>query len=309
MPHYLSVAVAVCAMIGGLAILLLLRIRAQDALATVLLGNSSLRALAFVLSEAVVQPRSFLSTSLANGVATATALVLACGIGWVVYRRARWTSADECASRRHMGGLAVSLFVWVLGYLFTTDLSLLKLGTIERDHFPWQSATRAYSISPQGASVIKLVPGRPAMALGKRAQLLVVVPSRVPCWSVLAVLNTGARLKLEDVCLPTVTTVGTSVTDLRQAGRSEWKFRLGYMGMGLFATNTRTGEDLCFSVRSLFVDRGMSHLTILPGDQLVLGVGTEIIALDWNTRRVAVLGRGESPVAVFGVGCGEACGL
>ncbi|HEY2584744.1 MAG TPA: hypothetical protein VGI81_03140 [Tepidisphaeraceae bacterium] len=68
---------------------------------------------------------------------------------------------------------------------------------------------------------------------------------------------------------------------------------------GMRAFNPATGQSLHLAVDTPFLSWQTRWATVLPGDQVVLQIGPQITLVDLNTRELAFVAFGYSPVIVL----------
>jgi hypothetical protein len=87
--------------------------------------------------------------------------------------------------------------------------------------------------------------------------------------------------------------------DLRRSGGEEWQVgHYGWAGSGLRVT--RDGRVEVVAVETPFFQLEPRSATLLEGDQVLYQLGRWIVLYELETRRLAVLGRGRSPVVLLG---------
>lgn len=138
---------------------------------------------------------------------------------------------------------------------------------------------------------------------------IVLEPDLLPCWRVLALTEDADAdpAVLHEACLRRDIYVSPTLTDLRGRQAKRWKFELEHLARELIVRDITTGAVTRMAAKSLFLQRGIASATVLPGDQVVLALGDEVIVLDWATRQFSSLGRGFDPVAVAESRCGPEC--
>ena len=96
---------------------------------------------------------------------------------------------------------------------------------------------------------------------------------------------------------------GDETIDYRPPTAREWTVSAlegGYSPRhGLRAHNQRTGEDIYLAVDAPFASWNACCATVLPGDQVIFELGGQIALLDLNSRQLAFVAFGSSPVVVL----------
>jgi hypothetical protein len=88
--------------------------------------------------------------------------------------------------------------------------------------------------------------------------------------------------------------------DLRAENERDWDVRTGFWaGDGLTAVNVKAGKKLWFALETPLVAWPFGKPSILPGDQVICQLGRQIVLVDLNTSRIALIAWGSSPVVVL----------
>jgi hypothetical protein len=90
-----------------------------------------------------------------------------------------------------------------------------------------------------------------------------------------------------------------AINDLRPESESDWEVRTGvWEADGLSAANKKSGKELRFALETPLLAWQFSNVAMLSGDQIVCQLGTQIVLIDLNTRRIGLLSFGVSPVVI-----------
>lgn len=116
----------------------------------------------------------------------------------------------------------------------------------------------------------------------------------------------GDRLLLSDITsqypLPDPKILDEAI-DLRPPAERDWEVSAitsGYAPrIGMKAFNRKTGKAIHLAVDTPFLTWQTRWATVLPGDQVILQIGPQIALLDLNTRQLAFVAFGQSPVVVL----------
>ena len=89
------------------------------------------------------------------------------------------------------------------------------------------------------------------------------------------------------------------ITDLRPSSQRVWEIDATFLAsLGFKAINKETNAQLHLAMETPFLTWPVRMTTILPNDQVVFQLGTQIIILDLNTRKIGLITKGYSPVVV-----------
>ncbi len=89
-------------------------------------------------------------------------------------------------------------------------------------------------------------------------------------------------------------------TDLRLENERDWEVRTGdWAADGLSAVNKKSGKKVWFALETPLLQWRFSNANLLPGDQVICQLGTQIVLIDLNTRRIGLIAIGVSPVVML----------
>lgn len=217
------------------------------------------------------------------------------------------------ARRKRFVATAVSVPVlvaaWVLGGVILSPLRygalLSRTEYVAPSLFRWRSDAEVYYVTQSGS--LGRFPS--SLEVGDcligTDEYLVLRPAGAGCWYLGTTRRSNPEaakelLRFQGTSVRFVDHAGTG-NDLR--GREPQTVDFELLGLGL-ALKSRSGSEqaLLGAVTPVFA-RPLSNLTMLPGDQLVVEIGGEVAVLDWESKTMAVLGKGRSPVAIVGGAC------
>ena len=298
----ITVALAGTALAIQLVVLAVVKIRPKTSLFPVLAANAIIIGFGILVPQVILKPLPLGQIAVASALATAAfaiivLLVHVALVGWILPVR-----LSTCNPTKHWQYLAFPLMVmpWLGGWVATHNTSLATLSEVAPEEFVWRSEVQVFAILPEGRgrAAVLVAPRHATSPRRGGASRLVLEPDLLPCWRVLALAEDADPVVLHEACLRRDIYVSPTLTDLRGREAKKWKFELEHLARELTVRDMTTGSVARMAARSLFLQRGIANATVLPGDQVVLAVGEEVVAIDWATQQFSSLGRGFNPVAV-----------
>ncbi|HDS85061.1 MAG TPA: hypothetical protein ENN97_07710 [Phycisphaerales bacterium] len=93
---------------------------------------------------------------------------------------------------------------------------------------------------------------------------------------------------------------GMQVTDYRPSEERHWNIEAGFWEMeGLAMRNREGGKWVNIALETPFVQWLVRHVTVLPGDEIIFQFGEQICIFDRESRKLALLAHGSSPVVIL----------
>ncbi len=93
---------------------------------------------------------------------------------------------------------------------------------------------------------------------------------------------------------------GMQATDYRPSEERYWDINAGFWEMeGLAMRNRERGKWVNIALETPFVQWLARHVTVLPGDEIIFQFGAQICIFDRQSRKLALLAQGSSPVVIF----------
>ncbi|MBI3920734.1 MAG: hypothetical protein HY318_04885 [Armatimonadetes bacterium] len=90
------------------------------------------------------------------------------------------------------------------------------------------------------------------------------------------------------------------INDLRGETEPDWRAGVTlWPDSALVAENAKTGATLRVALETPFLTWRVSGASLLPGDQVVMEFGDQVVLLDLNQRKIGLIAVGRSPVAVL----------
>ncbi|MCC7145557.1 MAG: hypothetical protein IT443_03855 [Phycisphaeraceae bacterium] len=91
------------------------------------------------------------------------------------------------------------------------------------------------------------------------------------------------------------------VVDLRPQSERAWLVRPrdDRLYSGLRAQNQSLGRSMILNMETLILEWPSSHVTVLPGDQVVYQLGDQIVLLDLPSQTIGLVTLGQSPLVVL----------
>ncbi len=90
--------------------------------------------------------------------------------------------------------------------------------------------------------------------------------------------------------------------DLRPRGQRAWRVSSGFWAAdGLRLENEKTGERIRLALETPFIMWGVLDLSVLPDDEVVFQLGDQICLFARKGRKLGLIARGRSPIAVTAV--------
>ena len=89
--------------------------------------------------------------------------------------------------------------------------------------------------------------------------------------------------------------------DLRPQDQRDWNISVGFWAIeGLSAKNKVNGKEFNLAMETPFVNLSIKNITILPGNQLVLQINyNQIALLDLNTKELGLITLGRGPLVIM----------
>jgi hypothetical protein len=90
------------------------------------------------------------------------------------------------------------------------------------------------------------------------------------------------------------------VVDFRDIDKRDWEARTGFWAIeGFHAENKKTGQKIYLALETPFIQWYIGNLFLLPNDQVIFQMGSQIVIFDLKTHKIGLIAKGRGPVVAF----------